>query len=67
MAEALCATMKKFNIDQNLVYTIQELYPKAISAVLAQGTIGEWFQTSAGVCQGCLLLPTLFNTPGADH
>ena len=25
------------------------------------GSIGEWFRTTAGVRQGCLLSPTLFN------
>ena len=32
-----------------------------MSAVLVQGTTGEWFHTSVGVRQGCLLSPTLFN------
>eukprot|EP00745_Piridium_sociabile_P019023 TRINITY_DN2876_c1_g1_i4.p1 TRINITY_DN2876_c1_g1~~TRINITY_DN2876_c1_g1_i4.p1 ORF type:complete len:404 (+),score=105.74 TRINITY_DN2876_c1_g1_i4:2-1213(+) len=38
-----------------------QLYAKASSAVLAQGTVGDWFHTSVGVRQGCLLSPTLFN------
>ena len=25
------------------------------------GTLGEWFRTTTGVRQGCLLSPTLFN------
>ena len=33
-----------------------------MSAVLVQGTTEEWFHTSDGVCQGCLLSPTLVNT-----
>ena len=53
--------MKKFNIDWKLLYTIQQLYAKVASTVLAQGTIGECFHTLVGVCKGCLLSPTLFN------
>ena len=32
-----------------------------MSAVLVQGATGEWFHTSVGVRQGCLLSPTLIN------
>ena len=35
---------------------------KANSAVHVQGTVGDWFHTSVGVRQGCLLSPTLFST-----
>ena len=33
----------------------------ATSAVQMNGSIGEWFRTTVGVRQGCLLSPTLFN------
>ena len=59
--EALWATMTKFNISGKLIETIQSLYENAMSAVLVQRTTGEWFHTSVGVRQGCLLSPTLFN------
>ena len=59
--DALWATMNKFNMGQKLIHTIKELYSKATSAVLTQGTVGEWFRTTVGVRQGCLLSPTLFN------
>ena len=48
--------MRKYNICANLVRTID----KATSAV-QNGSIGEWFRTTVGVRQGCLLSPTLFN------
>ena len=38
-----------------------QLYDKATSAVQMNGSIGEWFRTTVGVRQGCLLSPTLFN------
>ena len=56
---ALWATMQKYNISANLVRTIEHLYGKATSAVQMNGSIGEWFRTTVGVRQGCLLSPTL--------
>ena len=59
---ALWATMRKYNISANLVRTVEQLYDKATIAVQMNGSIGEWFRTTVGVRQGCLLSPTLFNT-----
>ena len=56
-----CATMKKYNISTNLIQVIKNLYNKATSAVLFSSSIGDWFRTTVGVRQGCLLSPTLFN------
>ena len=53
--------MKKYNISTNLVQVIKNLYNKATSAVLFNGSIGDWFRTTVGVRQECLLSPTLFN------
>ena len=58
---ALWATMK-YNISTNLIQVIKNLYNKATSAVLFNGSIGDWFRTTVGVLQGCLLSPKLFNT-----
>ena len=52
--------MLKYNISANLVRTIEKLYDKATSAVQMNGSMGEWFRTTVGVRQGCLLSPTLF-------
>ena len=53
--------MKKYNISSSLIRVIKNLYDKATSAVLFNSSVGDWFQTSVGVRQGCLLSPTLFN------
>ena len=53
--------MKKYNISTNLVRVIKNLYDRAISAVLFNSSIGDWFRTTVGVRQGCLLSPILFN------
>ena len=49
------------NISANLVRTIEQLYDKATPAVQMNGSIGEWFRTTVGIRQGCLLSPTLVN------
>lgn len=59
--QALWATMHKFNINKNLIALIEKLYNNATSSVCLDGDIGEWFRTTVGVRQGCLLSPTLFN------
>ena len=59
--EALWASMNKFNISGKLIETIQRLYEHAVSAVLVQGTTGEWFHTSVGVRQGWLISTTLID------
>ena len=58
---ALWATMNVYSINANLIRVIQNLYARASSAVYLNGSIGEWFRTTVGVRQGCLLSPTLFN------
>ena len=59
--EALCATMRKYNINASIIRAIENLYDKAQSAVLFNGSTGEWFKTTVGVRQGCLLSPSAFN------
>ena len=58
---ALCATMKKCNISANFIRVIKNLYDKATSAVLFKSSIRDWFRTTFGVLQGCLISPTLFS------
>ena len=58
---ALWATMKKYNISTNLIQVIKNFYNKATSAILFNSSIGDWFRTTVGVRQGCLLLPILFD------
>ena len=58
---ALWANMKKYNISRNLIQVIKNLYNKGNSVVFFNSSIGDWFRTTVGVRQGCLLSPTLFN------
>ena len=59
--EVLWATTRKYNINASIIRSIENLYDKVQSAVLFNGSTGEWFRTTVGVRQGCLLSPTLFN------
>ena len=58
---ALWATMRKYNINANLVRATKRLYDNTVSAVQMNGSTGEWFRRIVGVRQECLLLPSLFN------
>ena len=53
--------MKKYNLSANLIRVMKNFCDKATSAVLFNTSIGDWFRTTVGVRQGCLLSPTLFN------
>ena len=57
----LWAIMKKYNISTNLIGLIKNLFNKATFAVLFNSSVGDWFETIAGVQQGCLLSPILFH------
>ena len=57
----LWATMRKYNIGSKLVRTTEHLYDNATSAVIFNSNLGDWFRTTVGVRQRCLLSPTLFN------
>ena len=48
-------------ISTNLIQVIKNLHNKATSAVLFNSSKGDWFRTTVGVRQGCLLSPTLFS------
>ena len=54
------ATMMKYNISTNLIQVIKNLFNKVTSVVLFDSSLGDWFRTTVGVRQGCLLSPTLF-------
>ena len=58
---AFWATMKEYNISTNPIQVIKNLYNKVTSVVFFNSSVGDWFRTTVGVRQGCLLSPTLFN------
>ena len=50
---ALWAIMKKYSISTNLIRVIKHLYDKAISAVLLNGSIEDWFRTTVPGTEKC--------------
>ena len=59
--DGLWHVLRGFNIEKGLIQVIQTLYDHATSAVLLNNQLGEFFQMTIGVRQGCILSPTLFN------
>ena len=59
--DGLWHVMRGFGIEEGLVQVIQALYNTTNSAVLLNSDIGNYFKTTVGVRQGCLLSPVLFN------
>ena len=57
----LWQVLRSFNIEEGLVQAIQALGANSSSAVLLNSQLGEFFKTSVGVRQGCLLSPILLN------
>ena len=57
---ALWATLSKY-INSNIIKVVKDLYDRATIVVLFNYTTGQWFKTTVGVRQGCLLSFTLFN------
>ena len=53
--------LRGFNIEKGLIQVIQTLYDHVTSAVLLNNQLGEFFQMTIGVRQGCILSPTPFN------
>ena len=59
--QGLWQVLRNFGIEEGLIQAIQALYNTSSSAVLLNNQIGEYFRTTVGIRQGCLLSPVLFN------
>lgn len=59
--KALFRIMRSYGIEPRIVDLIEALYSHAESTVLVGSAISDWFATTVGVRQGCLLSPCLFN------
>ncbi|KAL1946415.1 hypothetical protein VTO73DRAFT_15542 [Trametes versicolor] len=57
----LWAVLRKLNIPENFIRTVQHLYQNAESAVMLNGTLGRRFKIVRGVRQGDPLSCLLFN------
>ena len=57
---ALWHVLRSFSIEEGLIQAIQALHKNSSSAVLLNTQLWEFFRTTVGVRQGCLLSPILF-------
>ena len=53
--------LRSFGIEEKLVQIMKSLHSSASSAVLLNNNASNYFRTTVGVRQGCLLSPILFN------
>ena len=53
--------LQQFGVPRKLINIIRDLYSKAKSCIRVNNNLTDWFETTIGVRQGCLLSPDLFN------
>ena len=53
--------LKEMGIPDHLTCLLRNLYAGQEAAVRTVHGTRDWFQIEKGVCQGCILLPCLFN------
>ena len=53
--------LKEMEIPGHLTCLLRNLYAGQEATVRTGHGTTDWFQTGKGVCQGCILLPCLFN------
>ena len=53
--------LKEKGIQDPVTYLLRNLYAGQEAAVRTGHGTTDWFQIGKGVCQGCILLPCLFN------
>ena len=59
--KGLWSVMGHFGISHEIIRIIESLYENSNSAVILNNKTGDFFHTTVGVRQGCLLSPVLFN------
>ena len=55
------AVLQQYGVPGKLINIIKDLYNKAKSCIRISNEHTDWFLTTIGVRQGCLLSPGLFN------
>ena len=53
--------LKQMGIPDHLICLLRNLYVGQEATVKTRHGTTDWFQFGKGVCQGCILLPCLFN------
>jgi hypothetical protein len=53
--------MNFFGYSNKIICLLKALYSQSLSAVRVNGDLTDWFATTVGVREGCVLSPQLFN------
>ena len=56
-----CGKFLEMGIPDHLIYLLRNLYADQEATVRTGHGITHWFPIGKGVCQGCILSPSLFN------
>ena len=59
--DGLFSVLQQYGVPRKLINIIRDLYSKAKSCIRVNNNLTDWFETTIGVRQGCLLSPDLFN------
>ena len=59
--DGLFSVLEQYGIPRKLINIVRDLYSKAKSCIRVNNNLTDWFETTIGVRQGCLLSPDLFN------
>jgi hypothetical protein len=58
---ALWKVLEIYHVDPHIISLLRDLHTGTTAAVRLGGQVGRAFQVTAGVRQGCVIAPTLFN------
>jgi hypothetical protein len=58
---ALWQVLAYYGVDHHIISLLRDLHTGTQAAVRLDGTLGEWFDVTSGVRQGCVIAPLLFN------
>ena len=60
--DGLFSVLQQYGVPRKfIIIIIRDLYSKAKSCIRVNNNLTDWFETTVGVRQGCLLSPDLFN------
>ena len=59
--DGLFSVLQQYGVPRKLINIIRDLYSKAKSCIRVNNNLTDWFETTIGVWEGCLLSPDLFN------
>ena len=59
--EGLWRVLRNYGFPEKIVRILESLYGGTVSAVRTKSGLSEWFETTVGMKQGCILSPMLFN------